>query len=194
MHYVYWQSNKGLIFAASAVLAFFCLDLPPAAAQVKSLDCKAVEKIASVTFTPKLTVNVARDDRGKECHFFVALPPPHSISSAIDAWFRGPVLEAAKSGDPGRISEKIVLDLVSGIMGQTLPKSMEPVIKEAMRVLEDNSKSARSCVAALIDRKPWKEASADESFSCNVSPDFVVFEVRLAQRGFVDTLFLPRPA
>jgi hypothetical protein len=179
----------------AVALAVSSMLVAVASAQEQIVECKSVDKIATVAHSPKLLVNVARDGKAKACHFSVSLPPPNSLSTAVDAWFKGPIMAAVKETDASRLSEKMVADFLSDIIGQTMPKPASPLVKDVMAQVYNNQNLAFACVVSMVKKAALTQESKDGSFRCSVpsSAEFVMIEIRLAQAEFLNTIFVPRP-
>jgi hypothetical protein len=154
------------------------------AADVKT-ECKAVQRMASVTRSSKLVLSLASDDAEKYCHFFVSLPPPNSTRLSVDKWF---------SVVANKLDLKEVSQIVSDIAVAAIPLDGAKLAQEVTFQIQGNTDLLGACLSALVKKEKFDRKSERGSVRCVVpeSTDYLSLTVSVGT-AFTSTITLPRP-
>lgn len=156
----------------------------PVADEIRT-ECKAVQKVASLTRSGKLMFSVASDEGKQYCHFFVSSPPPFTIHrGAVEAWCK----EAYK------MNEERLVQTVADLVVIAVPEGNEQTAKDARLRIGKNFDLIAGCTSKFLAKSPFSGKSDSGDVSCSVDKTADEATIIVAFGDFQSTLVLPRPA
>jgi hypothetical protein len=156
----------------------------PVADEIRT-ECKAVQKIASLTRSGKLLFSVASDEGKQYCHFFVSSPPPFSIHrGAVEAWFK----------EAYNMKNDQLVQTVADLVVIAVPEGNERTARDAQLRITKNSDLIANCTSKFFAKTPFSGKSDSGDVSCSVDKTANEATIVVAFGDFQSTLVLPRPA